>query len=260
MIVYNYYIISVKKMTDDTSHPPAPKAPIQISRSVGKEFLLSPALESPSQDRSFSQASAAMDISMIHSGPIEVSPPPPIAAPPVFLPRRSNRAHAPAEAMLDSQRVIPKGTYALQTPVAVSTFVANVVEDAAAPTTVGSVSETQGPTGTAQNVDLDIEMRASPESPSLEVPLPHPEPESPDVEMDSPAPCPATLLLAKWEEAFAALDADITSNHLVALSAVGLCSRVAELRQRMMRSASILTPLRPPASPGPVLRCPIETY
>ena len=63
--------------------------------------------------------------------------------------------------------------------------------------------------------------------------------------MDSPAPCPTSLLLAKWEEAFAALDADIVSNHLVALSTVGLGPRVAELRQRMMRSASILTPLRP---------------
>jgi hypothetical protein len=230
---------------DSKPLPPILEESINNFVSVGKQFPTNPPSGSPSQDESISQVLGVSDVPMTYSGPVEVLLLPPIAATAVSLPRRSSRAHAPAEAMLNLQRVVPEGTYTLQTPVAVVTLAASVVDDAAPATKTAEVaSEAPGPAAPAQNVDSDIEMPGSPGSPALDAPLPHPESPSSDVEMGPPAPCPFTLLLSKWEETFAALAAEIACNHSGAMAVDGLGPRVADLRQLMMRSASMLIPTR----------------
>lgn len=176
---------------------------------------------------------------------MENLPLPPSAAPFASAPRRSSRAHAPVEAMLNLQRVVPEGTYLPVTPVAVAPAAPRVDEDAASAMDLDQVVfEVPSPAGPDSTMDVEMEMRASPGSPLPEVSSLHPE-STTDVETTAPAPSPAILALEKLDALFAALDAEIVANQSLLVSSDEVSSRVADLRQRLMRSASMLIPTRP---------------
>ena len=131
---------------------------------------------------------------MVGSDPMEVLASPPIVAhAPQATPalRRSSRAHALPEAMLNLQRVVPDGSYSLQASVAVALGTRNVTRDAAPATDEAAIDlAVQPPAGPDELVSDDIEMESNPGTATEEPSSAQSDAASADVEMTAPAACP----------------------------------------------------------------------